>query len=222
MESKEAEGKWDGECERKREGELFLITLHSKQAPNGNLLQVATSIVVPQLVSSLKRCLLCSSLSLFSLTVDFESFHFSVADTAGLPQMAMFISHNDAAAPSTTGKICCLTCVSHPSVCLTCPLCLLRFASCGRQLWINYKFCVPHGANGKQKYVEKRRKAKQSKARGGQRKVSHPGLTLRPFCLALAWPLTLSFYVPLSPFISLSVSLSSCPSFASTILLGYL
>lgn len=50
--------------ERVREGELFFITLHSKQAPNGNLLQVATSIVVPQLVSSLKRCFLCSYLSL--------------------------------------------------------------------------------------------------------------------------------------------------------------
>lgn len=55
------------ESETKREGELFLITHHSKQAPNGNLLQVATSIVVPQLVSSLKMCFLCSSLSLFLL-----------------------------------------------------------------------------------------------------------------------------------------------------------
>lgn len=102
-----------------------MITHHSKQAPNGNLLQVATSIVVPLTSIEFEEVFLVFlSLSFSSLTVDFESFHFSVADTAGLPQMAMFISHNDAAAPSTTGKICCLTCVSRPAVCpvLSCPV----------------------------------------------------------------------------------------------------
>lgn len=118
--------------------------------------------------------------------------------------MAMFISHNDAAAPSTTGKICCLAVSPVRPVCPSArhAVCLLHFASCGGAT-LN-KLQVLCATRGKWQAKIRCSREKQSKTRSRQRKVSHPGLTLLSCCLS---PLT-SISLPHSLSLSITLQLS--------------
>lgn len=138
-----------------------------------------------------------------------------MADTAGLPQMAMFISHNDAAAPSTTGKICCLTCVSHPAVCLSSSVlsCLPASFCVLWQATLN-KLQVLCATRGKWQ-AKIRRKEKESKAKHEAGSARYRILVSLYVRFALHWP-----GLSLCPFISLSLPLSpSLSPFLAVLLL---